>query len=262
MIMLLVVKGVVWLVALGSGTSGGILAPLLIIGGALGGIAGCWLPGGPGPWALLGMAAVMSAAMRAPLTASIFAVELTGHFAALPDAVAAAVAAYAVAVLVLKRSILTEKISRRGRHIMQEYSVDPLALAQAGQIMTAAPETIAATMTIPEAIAFFEHARHRSYPVIDDAGRLVALASRADALRWRQSDDDNVEVTVSERLSDASLPVVHPDTPATEVANLMIADDIGRVCVVDPASGKLTGIIARRNLLGARATSLSGEMLS
>src|SRR5690242_12332898 len=146
MLLLLVVKAVVWLTALGSGTSGGILAPLLIIGGALGGVAGWWLPGGPGPWALLGMAAVMSAAMRAPLTASIFAVELTGHLAALPPAVAAAVASYAVAVLVLRRSILTEKISRRGRHILQEYTVDPLALVQAGGIMTREPETLPADM--------------------------------------------------------------------------------------------------------------------
>jgi len=132
LILLLVVKTIVWLVALGSGTSGGILAPLLIIGGALGGIAGLWLPGGSGLWAMIGMAGVMSAAMRAPLTAAVFAVELTGQFPALPETVAASGAAFAVAVLVLKRSILTDKVSRRGRHITQEFSVDPLALGMAG----------------------------------------------------------------------------------------------------------------------------------
>ncbi|TPG43525.1 chloride channel protein [Sphingomonas koreensis] len=258
MLLLLVTKGVVWLVALGSGTSGGILAPLLILGGALGGIAGHFLPGGSGPWALLGMAAVMSAAMRAPLTAAIFAVELTGHWPALPQAVAASVAAYAVAVLVLKRSILTEKIARRGRHIMQEYSVDPLALAQAGQIMLRDPETIAATTSIADAVAFFEHAVHRSYPVIDADGRPVAIVSRGHALRWRQ-DEAPSDVTVGDRLSDGSLPLVGPATPATDIANLMIADGIGRVCVVDPITGRLVGLIARRHLLGARATSLSGE---
>ncbi|MGN6620381.1 MAG: chloride channel protein [Sphingomonas sp.] len=258
MALLLVTKGGVWLIALGSGTSGGILAPLLILGGALGGIAGHWLPGGPGPWALLGMAAVMSAAMRAPLTAAIFAVELTGHWPALPATVTASVSAYALAVLVLKRSILTEKIARRGRHVMQEYRVDPLALAQARQIMTADPATLPATMPIPEAIAFFETARHRSYPVIDDNGRPIAIVSRADALLWRQ-DLAAPDVTLGERTSDGSLPIVEPATPATDIANLMIAEGIGRVCVIDPADGRLIGLIARRNLLGARATSLDDE---
>ncbi|MGN6269574.1 MAG: chloride channel protein [Sphingomonas sp.] len=261
MLLLFAVKTVVWLTALGSGTSGGILAPLLIIGGSLGGVAGCWLPGGPGPWALLGMAAVMSAAMRAPLTASIFAVELTGHFDALPAAVAAAVASYALAVLVLRRSILTEKISRRGRHILQEYSVDPLALVQAGQIMTRDPETLPADMPVPEAIAFFQNAPHRTYPVVDAQHRPIGVMNRADALRWGQSEP-TPQATLHERLSDASLPLVRPDTPATDVANLMIAEELGRVCVVDPASGRLIGLIARRNLLAARATSLSGERLT
>ncbi|HEU4961991.1 MAG TPA: chloride channel protein [Sphingomonas sp.] len=260
MLLLLVVKSCVWLAALGSGTSGGILAPLLIIGGALGGAIGHWLPGGSGPWAMLGMAAVMSAAMRAPLTASIFAVELTGHFAALPEAIAAAVASYALAVLVLKRSILTEKISRRGRHILQEYTVDPLALVQAGMIMTRDPETLSADMPVPEAIAFFRNAPHRTYPVVDAEHRPVGVMNRADALRWGQGEP-TPDTSLRERLSDASLPLVRPDTPATDVANLMIAEEIGRVCVVDPASGKLLGLIARRNLLAARATSLSGEQL-
>jgi CBS domain-containing protein len=259
MILLLLVKATVWLIALGSGTSGGILAPLLIIGGAVGGIAGLWLPGGSGLWAMIGMAGMMSASMRAPLTASLFAVELTGHFAALPETVAAAGTAYALAVLVLKRSILTEKISRRGRHILQEFSVDPLAIAQAGQIMTERPETLAENMTVRDAIRYFEEqARHRSYPVIDGEGRVVGIASRGDALRWQRAEIAD-SVTLGERLSDSSLPVAYPETPANDVANLMIADDIGRVCVVDPESGHLLGIIARRNLLQARAHAVREE---
>ncbi|RIA35385.1 H+/Cl- antiporter ClcA [Hephaestia caeni] len=258
MLLLLAVKAVVWLVALGSGTSGGILAPLLIIGGAFGGLIGLMLPGGPGPWAMIGMTGVMAAAMRAPLTAALFAVELTGHFDALPATAATAGAAYAVAVLILKRSILTEKISRRGRHILQEYSVDPLAIAQADQIMTPAPETLAEDMPIVDAIRFFEQAQHRSYPVIDAQGLPIAIASRADALRWRQTNLAE-GVTLGELLSDGSMPVVHPATPATDIANLMIAEDMGRICVVDPQSGALIGIIARRNLLSARAGKLREE---
>ena len=258
LIVLLVVKGVVWLVALGSGTSGGILAPLLILGGALGGIVGLWLPGGPGAWALLGMAGVMGSAMRAPLTGAIFAVELTGHFAALPATTATACAGYAVAVLVLKRSILTEKISRRGRHIMQEYGVDPLALAQAEQIMTTDPETLPGSLPVRDAIAFFETAKHRSYPVVDAANRPIAVASRSDALRWRLVELEE-DVTLGDRLSDGSLPVVDPATPAADIATLMINENIGRICVVDPRSGALIGLIARRNLLQARAGQVRQE---
>ncbi|HVI98823.1 MAG TPA: chloride channel protein [Sphingomonas sp.] len=258
MLLLLVVKGVVWLVALGSGTSGGILAPLLILGGAVGGIVGLWLPGTPGAWAMMGMAGVMAAAMRAPLTAALFAVELTGHFDALPATAATAGAAYAVAVLVLKRSILTEKISRRGRHVLQEYSVDPLAIAQADQIMTRDPRTLAEDMPIAEAIRFFEQAEHRSYPVVDKEGRPIAIASRADALRWRQAELAP-DFTLGEQMSDRSMPVVHPATPATDIANLMIAEDMGRICVVDPESGVLIGLIARRNLLTARAGTVREE---
>src|SRR3546814_7354002 len=92
------------------------------------------LPGGPGYWAMIGMVGIMSGAMRAPMTGALFAVELTGHFDALTSALAASAAAYAVSVLIMRRSILTEKIARRGRHILQEYTVDPLNFLQAAQI--------------------------------------------------------------------------------------------------------------------------------
>ena len=259
MVVLFAAKAIVWLIALGSGTSGGILAPLLIIGGALGGIAGHWLPGGPGPWAMIGMAGVMSASMRAPLTAAIFTVELTGHFTALPATVAASGAAFAVAVLVLKRSILTEKVSRRGRHISQEYSIDPLALGLAGDLMTPRPETLPQETTIADALAFFEAgARHRSYPVVDRAGRPIGLASRSDALRWAQGEGD-LDEPIGEQLSDRSLPVVTRMTPANQVANLMITENVGRICVVDSKTGSLLGIVARRDLLRSRAEHLRAE---
>jgi CIC family chloride channel protein len=163
-----------------------------------------------------------------------------------------------VAVLILKRSILTEKISRRGRHVLQEYTVDPLALASAGEIMTEAPETLDEGMTIAAAIRFFESARHRSYPVVDARGRPIALASRADALRWRHAEVAP-DATLSDQLSDSSLPVVYPNSPAVAVANLMITEEIGRVCVIARGSGRLVGIIARRNLLEARASQAREE---
>lgn len=112
-ISVLAVKVIIWLVALASGTSGGVLAPLLIFGGAIGWLMGLWLPGGEaGFWALLGMAAMMGGTMRAPLTATFFAVEVTGDFHPLVAVFVASVTAYCVTVLLLKRSMLTEKIDQ------------------------------------------------------------------------------------------------------------------------------------------------------
>ena len=204
--LLLVTKAVVWLVALGSGTSGGVLAPLLILGGALGCLLGQFLPGPAGFWAMIGMAAIMSGAMRAPLTGTLFAAELTGRFDALPAIFAASCTAYAISVLIMRRSILTEKIARRGRHILQEYTVDALEFMQAEQVMTPDPETLPGAMSIREAVAFFAvGARHRSYPVVDLAGHLLGLASRSDALRW-QVEGAAESTSLGDALSDASQP--------------------------------------------------------
>ncbi len=93
---------------------------------------GQYLPGDPGFWAMVGMAGVMSGTMRAPMTGALFAAELTNHLSALPETIAAGAAAYAVSVLMMKRSILTEKIARRGRHILREYTVDALEFLLAG----------------------------------------------------------------------------------------------------------------------------------
>jgi CBS domain-containing protein len=252
-LLLLVTKAVVWLVALGSGTSGGVLAPLLIIGGALGAVVGHFLTGDVGFWALLGMAAVMSAAMRAPLTGAVFAVELTGRLDALPATIATATASYAIAVLILRRSILTEKISRRGRHILQEYAVDPLAVTQVAQIMSPNPETLPTTMPMSDVLRFFtDEARHRTYPVTDAAQRPVGLVSRADVLRWQVSELAE-DTSLGDLLSDRSLPLAYPDMPSIVVADLMVAEDTGRVSVIDRESGRIVGIVARRDLLQARA---------
>ena len=253
---LLFVKAVVWLVALGSGTSGGVLAPLLILGGALGMLLSQVLPGGPGFWAMIGMAGIISGAMRAPLTGAVFAVELTGHFDALPQTVAAAVGAYAVSVLLMRRSILTEKIARRGRHILQEYTVDPLDFLQAEQVMTRDPTCLPGEMTVREAVAFFaEQARHRSYPVIDAQARLLGLVSRTDALRWQSGGQsgDNLDVTtLRDALSDASQPFGLAAAPIGTIADLMIETGVGRIPIVDPQTTKVVGILTRHDLLTAR----------
>jgi CIC family chloride channel protein len=256
---LLLVKAVVWLIALGSGTSGGVLAPLLIVGGAAGCLIGQFLPGWPGFWAMIGMAGIMSGAMRAPITGALFAAELTGHFDALPLTMAASAAAYAISVLLMRRSILTEKIARRGRHILQEYSVDPLDMVQTRDLMTPDPATLPGSMSIAAAAAFFaDEAQHRSYPVIDDDGRLLGLVSLTDALKW-QVGASTGDLILSETLSDASLLVAYPELTIGIVADLMVASGIGRVPVVEQVSRKVVGILTRQDLLKARGSHRVSE---
>jgi H+/Cl- antiporter ClcA len=257
-LLLLVVKAVVWLVALGSGTSGGILAPLLILGGCAGFLIGQYLPGDPGFWAMIGMAGIMSGVMRAPMTGALFAAELTNHLSALPETIAAGSAAYAISVLIMKRSILTEKIARRGRHILREYTVDALEFLLAGQLMTRNPKTLAGSMPIAEVLRFFaEEAEHRSYPVVDGQGRLLGLVSRTDALRWQV--EKKADGQLGEMLSDASTLVAYPETPCGAVADMMVDSGTGRIPIVDPQSRKVVGILSRQDLLKVRTTQKRGE---
>jgi H+/Cl- antiporter ClcA/CBS domain-containing protein len=259
-LLLLVVKAAVWLVALGSGTSGGILAPLLILGGSAGFLAGHFLAGDPGFWAMVGMAGILSGAMRAPMTGALFAAEITNHLSALPETIAAAAAAYAVSVLVMRRSILTEKIARRGRHVLQEYTIDPLEFLQAGQLMTRDPATLPGSMGLSEAVSFFsDEAQHRSYPVVDERGRLLGLVSRTDALRWQIAK--NIEGLLADVLSDASTRFAYPETPCGEVADTMVESGVGRVPIIDRETRRVVGIISRQDLLKVRSTQKRGEKL-
>ncbi|MFE0463548.1 chloride channel protein [Kitasatospora sp. NPDC058965] len=124
---ILVVKTLIWSLSLGSGTSGGVLAPVFMIGGALGAAEGLVLPQVvPGFWAMTGLAAVVGGVMRSPLTGVVFTMELTHAWGAGPSLLISSTTAYALSALVLKRSVLTEKIARRGLHLTREYSTDPL----------------------------------------------------------------------------------------------------------------------------------------
>jgi CIC family chloride channel protein len=254
--MLLAVKAAIWIVALASGTSGGVLAPLLILGGALGWLEGLWLPGGTGLWAIIGMGAMMGGTMRAPLTGTLFAIELTGNVHLLVPLLVATTAAYAVTVLLLKRSILTEKISRRGQHITREYSIDPLQLARVADVMVTNVATLPAAMPIEDAIAFFTGPaqRHRSYPVVDAQRRLVGMADRSHVLRW-MAEGTPEHRTLDDLVSDASAVVGYPGEVVADLVNRMVAHDVGRVPIVESETRRVVGLVARKDLMRVRAAS-------
>ncbi|MDH2052112.1 chloride channel protein [Achromobacter marplatensis] len=260
-LLLLVVKVAIWSIALGSGTSGGVLAPLLIFGGALGALATPWLPqADAGFWALLGMAAMMGGTMRAPLTATLFAVELTGDMGALLPVLAACVFAYGVTVLLLKRSILTEKIARRGHHISREYHVDPFDLVRVSAIMTQAVDTLPDTATVAQAVAHFTTLQpvHTSYPVVDAQGVVMGEVTRADSLAWALNAQDDSR-TLAQMLIGREQVIGYPDELASRIADRMALSGVGRVPIVDRATGRLLGIVGRKDLFRSRARRLRDE---
>jgi chloride channel protein, CIC family len=252
--LLLLVKSTIWIVALASGTSGGVLAPLLILGGSAGWLEGQLLPGGPSYWALVGMAAMMGGAMRSPLTGVMFAIELTGNIEMLPVLLAATGAAYAVTVLLLKRSILTEKIARRGQHVTREYSIDQFELLRVADVMVKDVDTLPATMPVDDAVAFFtgDEVRHKSYPVVTAHGRLAGMVARSDVLRWR-TEGEHQAATLDDVVSDTSVVSAYPDEVLGRVADLMVSSDLGRIPIVDRDKHHVVGLIARKDLLRIRS---------
>jgi H+/Cl- antiporter ClcA/CBS domain-containing protein len=252
-------KAIVWIVALSSGTSGGVLAPLLMIGGALGSLEAHFLPfGDTGFWALLGMAAILGGTMRAPLTATMFAFELTDNIHVLPALFVASLAAFLATVLLMRRSILTERIARRGLHLTREYTVDPFEIMRVADIMAKPVDTLPTTMTVTDAVAFFSldavAARHKSYPVIDGNGKLAGMVSRADVFRWTR-DGWNEGLTLGDACDGDNLITGYADELVGRLADRMAQFDKGRVPVIDRVSGKLVGLVARRDLLRVRAAA-------
>ena len=259
---LLIVKAVIWAIALGSGTSGGVLAPLLIMGGVVGTLFGGFMSADTSVWALVGMAAMMGGTMRAPLTALMFGLELTHDINAMLPLTIACAAAHATTVLLLKRSILTEKVARRGYHISREYVVDPFESMRVGDIMAHPPEVLPARWTVREVIEFFAATdvppRHKSYPVTDDAGRLVGMVSRTDALQWITTHGEP-DTPLAEVVAGQDVITGYDDELVGRLADRMTATGRGRVPVLSRADGSLVGLVARRDLLRVRASALQHE---
>jgi H+/Cl- antiporter ClcA/CBS domain-containing protein len=248
---LIVVKGLIWSAALGSGTSGGVLAPLLMVGAALGAVLSQVLPAGaPEVWPLVCMAAVMAGVMRAPFTAIVFAFELTHDVNALPPLLIACTVAYLVSVLWLKRSILTEKIARRGYHILCEYSVDPLERVYVEDVMTRDVATVPAALPVRELIQqyFGGRQQYRGYPVVDGGGRLLGIVTQDDLIEYT-SGGEPPELPVGEVVA-RDQPVAYPHELCREVAARMVRHKLERLPVLaSEAAGELVGIVTRSDLL-------------
>ncbi len=253
---LIVAKGIVWSVALGSGTSGGVLAPLLMIGGAAGSLLGAWTGvGDPGLWAMVGMAAIMGGTMRAPLTGMVFLLELTQDLHALPALLVGCVAALCVTVLLLRRSILTEKLARRGQHITREYAVDLFELMRVGDVMSRQPPVVPAGMPaatlVAEVTATGSVLSRRNATLIEEDGRLVGIVTRGDLLRAAPAPGA-VGLTVLQA-GTADPITAFPDETLNVAINRILQHDIGRLPVVERgAAGRIVGYLGRAEILAAR----------
>ncbi|HEX4378300.1 MAG TPA: chloride channel protein [Steroidobacteraceae bacterium] len=258
----LLVKFVMWAVALGSGTSGGVLAPLLMIGAGVGLTLSPWLPGGsPQLWALVCMSAILGGTMRAPLTAIVFAFGLTHDANAFLPTILGSAVAYGFTVIVMPRSILTEKIARRGRHVYREYSVDPLERHFVEEVMTRTVATAGTQDSVDEAYRtlFGAGQIHRAYPVLEGQ-RVVGMLDRLlieHAMRL-----DPAQTIGSVLNPDLDLVFALPHENCRAIGERLIATGLERMPVVsDAKSLQLLGIVSRSDLLKPLKSRYEEEMV-
>jgi len=262
LVSIFVVKLIIWAVALGSGTSGGILAPILMMGAALGGLLGLVFPGKiPSEWALLGMAGALAGVMRSPFTSIIFPIELTHSMNLFLPLLITVTLAHLISVLTLKRSILTEKVARRGFHVLREYAVEPLEVLFAEDVMSTNILTIRTGTPMEEVKemvqAQSDMRKQRLLPVVNLEGIILG------AISWQ----DVLEKALQERLSGKvddfmrkDIITTYPEESLRSIADRMAANHVGVLPVVDAEKkGKLRGLITQFELLTARDRILQEE---
>ncbi len=266
LIALLIGKSLVWSIALGSGTSGGVLAPLLMMGGALGAAVAPMIPlGDGGLWAAIGMAAMMGGTMRSPLTSMIFTLELTQDLNLLPGLLVGCIAAHGVTVLLLRRSILTEKVARRGFHVMREYSVDPLTMVRVGEVMDRRFPVVPAVMPLIElsnriAAGDPELTRHEGLLIVDDQQQLVGIITRGDIVRAiEQNELANTSVLDA---SSHDVVITYADEILAEASLKMLRNNIGRLPVVTRKEPRrIIGYLGRSQLMMAHQRRIDDEKI-
>jgi CBS domain-containing protein len=256
----LLVKSAIWVISLGSGTSGGVLAPLLMMGAALGGVEGAFLPHeGAGFWPLVSMGAILGGTMRAPFTAILFALELTHDITVLLPLLVAGMLAHATTVLLLKRSILTEKVARRGFHLTREYAIDPLEILFVREVMRTKVVALPAEAAIDDLRQSFirqpiGRGQHL-FPVVDVENRVTGVITRRQLRELMDSADPRSSlgaVVVRDAVA------AHPDEPLRAVVMRMAETGFTRLPVI-AAGGKLAGMVSLRDLLRARVRNLNEE---
>ncbi|HXD35790.1 MAG TPA: chloride channel protein [Rhodanobacter sp.] len=256
-------KFISWVIALGSGTSGGTLAPLFMIGGSLGAVIGIGInhvmPGfniDPRIAALVGMAAIFAGSSRALLTAVVFAFETTRQPACLLPLLGGCTAAYLISALIMRNTIMTEKIARRGVRVPSEYAADYLEQVSVGTACARDVATLKTTQALAEVRRWLNdeapHSQHQGFPVVDERGRVQGVLTRRSLLdpQWHYT------LTLGELITRPPI-AVNENHSLREAADHMVAESVGRLVVVskdDPH--RLVGIITRGDILAAHGKRL------
>jgi CIC family chloride channel protein len=254
-----VAKLLAWWLALGSGTSGGTLAPMLLVGGAFGALCGAALvrvmPGETAPasaFALVAMAAVFAAATRAPFASMVFVFELTRDFGIVLPLMIATVLASLMYDAVLRESLLTAKLARRGVPVRPQLGVDPMRTTFVRDAMTTEVVTIPDDATVAQARTVFRSAGHSAYPIVARDGMPVGIVTRGDLLADGVTDGDRVRDVAA-----SDVVAVAPGDPLERVVDVMLEEGVEHVPVFE--GGALRGIVTRSDLLTARDRSRHHE---
>ena len=259
---LVLVKWGIWAAYLGSGTSGGVLAPLLMIGSALGGLAGRFLAAdGAAIWPLLAMGGILGGTMRSPLTGIVFAVELTGDSSTLLPLLVTATVAHGFTVLVMRRSILTEKVARRGFHVTREYAIDPLDVLFVRDVMQTSVVELpasAATEDVTRLLATKLGEKSPLYPVTE-GGVFIGIVTRKMLERWVDPSLKIAVATVGEIATRAPVTAFADET-LHDVLHRMAETGRTRLPVVDrDAPERLVGLVTLTHTLKAKQRHLEEE---
>jgi CBS domain-containing protein len=212
--------------------------------------------------------------MRSPFTGIVFALELTWDVKVLPPLLIASFTAYGFTVLFMKRSILTEKVARRGYHISREYSVDPLERASLGEVMTRNVTTVPASMPVMELLKRYFLSggmhKHQAYPVVDEKGLVLGVITRTNLLEdWvargmnldLASDVATMNVIIAYDLIQRPPITAYAWESCRTAAERMAEAGVGRLIVVaDDDPQKMIGIVTRSDLLKPRAREVEEEI--
>jgi len=271
LLVVMIAKAIALVISLGSGTSGGLLAPMFMSSAALGGVFALAInrlfPSAnlaAGAFALVAMGAVFGAASRAAFAFIIFAFEITHDYNAVLPLMLVTVIADGIAMLFMpKSSIMTEKLARRGLRIHQDYETDILQQVAVAETMDRDVPTISAKMRIAElAERIAKHdpdvSRHQGLFIVDDEGKLAGLITRGDVLRALDQDSEGLLTVLAAGSKD--LVVAFPDEMISEASDKMLRNEIGRLPVVERGDpGKLVGYLGRNGVMAARLRRLNEE---
>jgi CIC family chloride channel protein len=260
-------KLISWTIALGSGTSGGTLAPLFTVGGGLGALLGSGIAAlvpslgvDPRLAGLVGMAAMFAGASRALLASVVFAYETTRQPVGLLPLLGGGAAAYLVACLAMRNSIMTEKIARRGVHVAGEYVADFLASCAVAAHMSKTVVTLAATTRLVAAREYVASAApgatHQGFPIVDGDERIIGVLTRRDLLAPHTEAD---AATLGSLVHRRPL-VLFADQSLRDAVDLMARHGVGRLPVVArEAPARAVGILTRGDILAAEARRLTAD---